>query len=230
MIKDVIIHIMQDEIEPPMPPESAPRKGDVLFRGDLPDWHNNACLSGTSQGDPVAYVEGYRRGAEILVRFVNDNGRDQDFLVYPILFLYRHHLELAMKRIIRRLPRLLYRELTSNETGQLRQHSLTGLWQALKPMVASIYKAVDWPDAKSEDIAGADDYVRQLSAIDPDSESFRYPFGKSGKANMPEGLIRLNIRHFAVTISRLVQYIDDIDTATSVVGEWQDDMEADGAP
>jgi hypothetical protein len=83
---------------------------------------------------------------------------------------------------------------------------------------------------KSEDIAGADDYVRQLSAIDPDSESFRYPFGKSGKANMPEGLIHLNIRHFAVTISRLVQYIDAIDTATSIVGEWQDDMEADRAP
>ena len=221
---------MDDRIEPLLPPESAPRKGDVLFRGDLPDWHNNACLSGTGQGDPVAYVEGYRRGAEILVHFVNDHGRDQDFLVYPILFLYRHHLELAMKRIIRRLPRLLNRELTSHEVGELRKHSLNGLWQALKPMVSSIYKAVEWPAARSEDIAGADDYICQLSEIDPDSESFRYPFGKSGKANMPDGLIRLNIRHFAVTISRLVQYIDDIDTATSIVGGWQDDTEADCAP
>lgn len=149
--------------------------------------------------------------------------------MYPILFPYRHHLELAMKRIISRLPRLLDRVLTSHETGQLRQHSLNGLWQVLKPMVSSIYKAVDWPAAKSEDIAGADDYVRQLSEIDPDSESFRYPFGKNGKANMPDGLVHLNIRHFAVTISRLVQYIDDIDTATSIAGDWQDDMKADCA-
>lgn len=116
-------------------PNSPPSNEDALFRGNLPDWHNHACLSG---GNPVAYVEGYRRGAEILVQFVNDNGRDQDFLVYPILFLYRRHLELAMKRIIRRLPRLLYRGLTSNEIGQLRQHSLPNLWQALKPRVSSI--------------------------------------------------------------------------------------------
>lgn len=218
---------MSEQVEPLMPPKLPPRKGDVLFRGDLPDWHNNACLNGTGQGDPVAYVEGYRRGAEILVHFVNDNACDQDFLVYPILFLYRHHLELAMKRIISRLPRLLNRDLTSHEAGQLSRHSLNGLWMTLKPMVSLIYKAVEWPPAKSEDIAGADDYIRQLSEVDPGSESFRYAFGKSGKTNMPEGLDRINMRHFAVTISRLIQYIDDIDTATSLVSEWQDDMEAD---
>ena len=96
--------------EQELPP---PRKGDRLFRDDLSDYHNNACLS--LGGDPFPYAEGYRRAAEILVHYVNDNGQDQDFLVFPILFLYRHHLELAMKRIIGRLPRLLNRELTSRD-------------------------------------------------------------------------------------------------------------------
>jgi hypothetical protein len=205
-----------------------PRKGDQLFRDDLPDWHNNACLS--LGGDPFAYAEGYRRAAEILVFYVNDHGRDQDILVYPILFLYRHHLELAMKRIIRRLPRLLYRDLTSNEKGQLKQHSLIGLWQTLKPMVSEIYKAVDWTRPAKDDIEGADDYIRQLSEIDSDSTSFRYAHAKDGSPSLPADLIRINLLHFAVTISRLIQYIDDMDTATSIVGEWQDDMEADCAP
>ena len=35
----------------------SPGKGDLLFRGDLPDWHNNASLSGTDAGDPIAYVD-----------------------------------------------------------------------------------------------------------------------------------------------------------------------------
>jgi len=45
-----------DGYEAPPPP----RKGDKLFRGNLRDWKNNACLR---DGDEYAYREGYRRGA-----------------------------------------------------------------------------------------------------------------------------------------------------------------------
>lgn len=43
-------------------------------------------------------------------------------------------------------------------------------------------------------------------------------------------LVRINVRHSAMPISRLVQYIDNMDTATQVVEGWQDDMEAGYAP
>jgi len=76
----------------------APRKGEKLFRGDLRDWINNACLR---QGDDYACREGYRRGAQILVQAVGEKERDQDFLVYPIFFLYRHYVELVLKEIIK---------------------------------------------------------------------------------------------------------------------------------
>jgi len=93
-----------------------PRKGDQLFRGDLPDWHNTALLN-EMQGahDPWRYAEGYKRAAGILVRHVQEDRFGKDLLVYPIIFLYRHHLELALKRIIRRSPKLLARDLTPNE-------------------------------------------------------------------------------------------------------------------
>ncbi|HHS8916416.1 TPA: hypothetical protein ACTVMT_005267, partial [Escherichia coli] len=48
----------------------------------------------------TAYTEGYRRAADILINHIDESGRDQDFLVYPVLFLYRHHLELLIKQII----------------------------------------------------------------------------------------------------------------------------------
>lgn len=72
----------------------------MLFRDDLPDWHNNACLNATWGVDQAAYLEGYRCGARLLVEHVTEHARDQDFLVYPIIFLYRHHVELALKNII----------------------------------------------------------------------------------------------------------------------------------
>jgi hypothetical protein len=40
---------------------------------------------------------------------------DQDYLVYPIMFLYRHHIELALKNIILRTPYLIDRALTDDE-------------------------------------------------------------------------------------------------------------------
>ena len=101
-----------------------PRKGDELFRSDLPDWENNACLNVMKGGDAIAYTEDYRRGAERLVEHVMEKGRDQDFLVYPIIFLYRHHIELALKRIIGHSPYILERVLTDSEKKHLGSHRL----------------------------------------------------------------------------------------------------------
>lgn len=157
-----------------------PSKGDRLFRDDLPDWSNNASLNIRSHGCPIAYMEGYRLGAEQLVRHVVEYGLDKNYLVYPIIFLYRHHLELALKRIIRRAPRLLHREFTESEKGHLDRHRLDFLWQDLKPMFTEIYDAVGWGKPEAADVEGVDNYIRQLSALDPDSYSFRYAHSKRG--------------------------------------------------
>ncbi|GJH64862.1 hypothetical protein [Escherichia coli] len=69
------------------------KKGKTLEPGLLAsdsDWHNNACLN-YMPDHGTAYTEGYRRAADILINHIDESGRDQDFLVYPVLFLYRHH-------------------------------------------------------------------------------------------------------------------------------------------
>ena len=53
---------------------AVPQKGDRLFRGDLRDWMNNACLNVMGNGDAYAYKAGYRRGAEILIDYVVSTG------------------------------------------------------------------------------------------------------------------------------------------------------------
>jgi hypothetical protein len=100
------------DLEDKMARPALPRNGDQLFRGDLRDWMNNACLNVMGNGDAFAYKAGYRRGAEVLIEYVGESGRDQDFLVYPIIFLYRHHIELMLKRIIRRAPYLIAASLS----------------------------------------------------------------------------------------------------------------------
>src|SRR5258708_28614683 len=103
---------------------AVPQKNDRLFRGDLLDWMNNAWLNVMGNGDPYAYKAGYRRGAEILIGYVCEHGREQDVLVYPIIFLYRHHVELMLKRIIKRVLYVIDGRLNKKLREHLEKHRL----------------------------------------------------------------------------------------------------------
>ncbi len=205
----------------------APRKGDQLFRGDLPDWRNNACLNVMGNGDPIAYKEGYRRGAEVLIRTVQETQRNQDYLVYPIIFMYRHHIELALKRVIMRAPHLIERSLTNEEKQHLGKHRLDSLWQDLKPMIPAICNAALWSEPAREDLDGIDDYIRQLSELDVDSFSFRFPRSKKGRRSLPKHLKNINLRHFGETMGRLADYLYGLDATISYLEETKAGIEAE---
>ena len=116
---------LDDKTERP----AVPRKSDQLFRSDLRDWMNNACLNVMGSGDAYAYKAGYRRGAEVLIGYVGEIARDQDFLVYPIIFLYRHHIELMLKGDFLFSSRLQTRKNRNQSPPRIsdRRDSVTGL-------------------------------------------------------------------------------------------------------
>ncbi len=214
---------MESEIEKPEPP----READILFRNDLPDWHNNACLNVMLNGDELGYTEGYRRGGRLLVEYVNEKGRDQDYLVYPVFFLYRHHIELALKNLIVRSPFLMDRTLTDSESKHLGTHRIDLLWQDLKPMLATICDAAGWGELDRADVFGIDSYIRQLAELDPDSFRFRYTKSKGGDPSLPEHLKGFNLRNFAEMMERLANYLEGLDFATSHLEDTKAEMEAE---
>jgi hypothetical protein len=77
-----------------------PRKDDVLFRPDRKDWQTNADLNTDGVPADYVYAEGYHRAGQILADYVIEKKWDQDLLVCPIVFLYRHYVELQLKRLI----------------------------------------------------------------------------------------------------------------------------------
>jgi hypothetical protein len=212
---------MADELKP----LCVPRKGDVLFRDDLPDGFNNVRLNSALGDDQLAYTEGYRRGAQFLVEYVTAAHQDQDFLVYPIIFLYRHHIELVVKRLIGRAPYLIERPLTDLEKKHWRQPDLDLLWQDFKPMFATICKSAGWK-IDPEAIDGIDDYIRQIVELDPDSYGFRYAHSAKADPSLPPHLQQINLCHFAGMMERLASYLDSIDAATDHFEKVKAKMEA----
>ncbi len=64
-----------------------------------------------------------------------ETGSDQDFLVYPIVYLYRHHVELILKAIVGIAAALLDRELTEADRKALGGHALGRLWDIARPLL-----------------------------------------------------------------------------------------------
>lgn len=94
-----------------------------------PDLHNNACLN-FMQDMSVGYIDGYKMAADELAKKIHETGVNQDYLVYPIVFLYRQHLELILKSVIKSARQLLRTE----EQGHPTHHKLKDLWPLAKEL------------------------------------------------------------------------------------------------
>jgi hypothetical protein len=73
-----------------------PKKGDRLLRPSN-DWDRAVDFAHQPVSRHVHIWGGYMRAGAALVEECGKDSVDRYFLVYPILFNYRHGLELAMK-------------------------------------------------------------------------------------------------------------------------------------
>src|ERR1039458_2509073 len=77
------------------------RRTDRVFQLDPRGARTNRSLF-VSHDPEYVCAHGYRLAARLAVEHIRHDGVDSPFLVYPIVFLYRHHIELMLKRLIRR--------------------------------------------------------------------------------------------------------------------------------
>ena len=201
----------------------SPKKEDVLF-GPGEDWQANACISHWDA--PWAYSNGFRRAALQLAMRVCETGRDQDVLIYPIVYLYRHHVELVLKAIIKSASGLLDRELSEQDLKTLGRHSLSELWGTARPLLNPVCGRAGDSQFPVSELDGLDSYIQQIHEHDPDGQRFRYATTKvrrAGRAHATEPSLRpelskVNVRLLANAMERLADYLENIE-------DWFGDLE-----
>lgn len=190
-----------------------PRKNDKLFCSGE-DWQMNACLN-YGNGSWL-YSNGYLTAAQSLVAQVIETRREQDGLIYPIVYLYRHHCELTLKGITFLASQLLDKRLEKSQKDALDRHGLLPLWTHLRPLLNPVCDEVGNAHFPEEDLDGIESYIRQLHEYDPDGQRFRYTIakGKKGKReqSLPPTLTIINIRVFAASMERLADYLASIES------------------
>jgi hypothetical protein len=196
-----------------------------LFSGDK-DWKANACLNWSN--DTIGlYIEGYREAADKLVHDVVNSGTNQDILVFPISFLYRHYIELQLKHIIRE-SRIFLEEGASFPE----HHRIDDLWNTANSLMARIIKDHDKSIndyITKVDIQAIKTIITEFARVDPESFSFRYPKDKKGARNLV-GIQYINLRKLQGQMEVLKAKLDKYYLCVSILRDFQNEMRAQYGP
>jgi len=188
---------------------STTEHGSDLFRS-AKDWQLNACVN-FGHDDWDVYAEGYRRAGEILIaRLAATNGESIDFLVYPLVFLFRHALELHLKSAIRWGRLVLNRPSRGYPLG----HKLIEFWSDCRALAEEY-----WPDDPTDLLDDIERTLREFEKHDPDGQAFRYSVDTGGTRTKPR-LTHINLRVFYEQAIKAYNLLDGMSTAFE--NAWQE--------
>lgn len=192
-----------------------PTVGAPVFTTEGEDWRLNASMSYVSQEWKWDwYADGYKKAGDLLVAFVSETGMDQDILVFPVVYTYRHYLELRIKELL-----IMSSYLLDQEFQVPTHHDLAGLWSAALPKLAAIDGSINWD--------GVTYVIGEFNKIDIRSFAFRYPVAKDGATPSLSGLNGINLGVVRDRIAEVAWMLDGISMGiTESLGQKRD-CEAD---
>ena len=150
-----------------------------------------ACLGFAFDVPWYGYAEGFLRLADEGVASIEESGHGHDFLVYPILYNYRHYIELSLKVVISDA-----RNLFGIAEQLPRTHDLLVLWDVAQPLLEEV-------NPESADLYGnVRASIERFNQLDPTAEGFRYPVTSKGAPTLP-GLRNLDLGQVRDVVRRL---------------------------
>lgn len=180
------------------------KKPNVVF-----DWtlgHNNVVLNfmRNAKAEFRLYGDTYHEAAKKWLTAYKEAGGRSSLDACPIVFLYRHALELNLKSIIIRGNNILelHDEQPVGDEGIFSTHSLTELMAAVEKIVTYM----GWQDGYQmdciESFADCKTIAADFDKIDPGSYAFRYPTDKRGRASVSH--------HFGFDLRLFVARLDPV--------------------
>jgi hypothetical protein len=98
-----------------------------------------------------------------------------DAYFIPVMFLYRHCLELKLKHLIRLCVKLDLIEKKDKLSDTLYKHELYSLWNHVKLGLQKY-----WPEAPTDDLKAVERVIQQFHELDNNGQSLRYAEDKNG--------------------------------------------------
>src|SRR2546422_7630206 len=140
-------------------------KSNSLFRPG-PNVSLNACVG--YNGGPYSYFEyalGYFEAASAILAGIENRAVRVDLGIYPMVFSFRHAVELALKHFVSALPKLF-----DESREPVLSHKLEPNW-----LLVRSYILREDGFSPAETVPIIDQIVKDLEHFDPRGEVFRFP-------------------------------------------------------
>lgn len=137
---------------------------------------------------------GYKEAGDRIVQGIGEGRAGQDYLIFPIFFLYRQYLEIMIKGLILECQLLagIERPEKANKPADrvlaAQGHDIGALWAYLLSITPQV-----WPGFDAKDVAETSNVVSAFVAHDKGGDAARYPVDLTGKRTLA-GLKRVNLR------------------------------------
>ena len=184
--------------------------------------HGNVVLN--FQNSPMSefghYAEEFHKAGKLLVQRIKRSRGYSDLQACPIVFLYRHALELYLKDIV--IVGNWFIESSGAtpvvKTEDIGSHGLS----RLVPAVKQAFDVVGWGWKIELDHMKTDKefqkLLNEIDTIDPLSQSFRYPTKKNGDASLSKHFL-FSIVEFCKTLDPILDLLDS--ASFGLREQWQ---------
>jgi|CXWL01.1.fsa_nt_gi hypothetical protein len=170
---------------------------------------SNIVISFTNdpKGDFWAFAKGYTIAANRLAASLLEAPRFSDYEAYPVVFLYRHALELSLKHVIYSGGELaVFRRMDDINEQLKNNHDLVDLSRTAGKVLALLFPNDEMCGGLNTSVAAI---CKDWSQIDPRSDAYRYPIDTKGRPSTKKHQV-VNLKVLATRMSAVLEDIDTI--------------------
>ena len=171
----------------------------------------------------------FKEAAEIVLDKCQQDGdrAANDIFVFPVLYLYRHGVELNLKAIIKVGIGLEFFKKEDVE-DDLKWHNLAKLWNHAKKLLLQ-----RWSTADPAPLYATESVINDLHQSDPNGQTFRYESDKDGKPHKYEKLPdQIGVAQLKKTMDGVFNFLEgscsglqeDLQALYEMRADWEAEM------
>lgn len=178
------------------------------------------------------YAEGYKTGSDRLIDSLESSNWGTDWLVYPIVYGYRHCIELMLKEIIYSLWAYAVHSPSERNEKIMKSHNLHKLWN----VTMKAFDLAGYEQSQSESHSNVRDRIMEFHQYDPSGVAFRYSTTINRMESSLPDLSHVNLSQMKIGFEAIWAFLDGTDTmiheanvARAEAREYEADARAEAA-
>jgi len=166
-----------------------------------------------------AIATGFKEAADRVVDSLaqNDTRKRVDIFFFPVVYLYRHAIELCLKRLVVDGVELGLLGEDDALKNILSEHNLHKLWNKVRFVLKSV-----WPNGDDTDLKAAERMIIEFHQADESGQRLRYSQDKDGKSHADTLPSPIDLARLRESMRGLFTFFDGCSAGLAEAKNWID--------